>query len=209
MRWCQDNGVDYLFGLARNDRLVRMIAARMKRIRKKSLRRGEAVRQFQELAYRTLESWTRKRRVVAKVEHLPKGANPRFVVTSLPKEEVAAQRLYEEIYCARGDMENRIKEQQLDLFADRTSCHMMRANQLRLYLSSFAYVVLTHFRRLALRGTHLARARADTIRMKLFKIGALVHLSVRRFWIHYSSAYPYRELFALAHTRLQQVPLRC
>ena len=209
MKWCEDNEVDYLFGLARNERLVRRIASKMKRMRKKSLRRQKAVRQFQELTYRTLDTWTGKRRVVAKAEHLPKGANPRFVVTSLSKQEVKAKKLYEKIYCARGNMENRIKEQQLDLFADRTSCHVMEANQLRLYLSSFAYVLFNQFRALALKGTKWVRARADTLRRKLFKIGALIQVSVRRFWIHFSSSYPYQDLFALAYENLQQVPLRC
>ena len=209
MKWCEDREVDYLFGLARNDRLVRRIASKMSRVRKKSLRRQMAVRHFQELTYRTLDTWTRKRRVVAKAEHLPKGANPRFVVTSLLKEEVKAKRLYEKIYCARGDMENRIKEQQLDLFADRTSCHVMQANQLRLYLSSYAYVLFNQFRRLALKGTKWARARAGTIRRTLLKIGALVEVTHRRFWIHFSSAYPYRDLFQLAYERLEEVPMRC
>ncbi len=209
MKWCEDNGVDYLFGLARNERLVHKIRAKMERARKKSLRRGKAVRHFQELSYGTLKSWTRKRRVVAKAEHLLKKANPRFVVTSLSKKEVKAKELYEDIYCARGDMENRIKEQQLDLFADRTSCHAMEANQLRLYLSSFAYGFFNQFRRLALKGTKYARARADTIRRTLFKIGALVEVTVRRFWIHLSSAYPYRDLFELAYERLDEVPMRC
>jgi hypothetical protein len=209
MKWCEDRGVDYLFGLARNDRLVDMIASRLEHVRRKALRYGEPVRHFDELTYQTRKSWSRKRRVVAKAEHLPQKANPRFVVTSLSKEEVEAKRLYEEIYCARGDMENRIKEQQLDLFADRTSCHVMQANQLRLYLSSFAYVLFNEFRRLLLKGTRFARARAGTIRRKLFKIGALVQVSVRRFWIHFSSAYPYQTLFELAYTRLEHVPMRC
>ena len=195
--------MDYLFGLARNERLVRRIASKMKRVRKKSLRRGKAVRHFQELTYRTLETWTRKRRVVAKAEHLRKGANPRFVVTSLLKEEVKAKRLYEKIYCARGDMENRIKEQQLYLFADRTSSATMRANQLRLWFSSVAYVLMNELRQVALKGTELARAQCHTIRLKLLKIGARVTVSVRRVVIHMAGGYPYQRLFHTAVARIQ------
>lgn len=207
MAWCEDAGVDYVFGLARNERLVGLVARPLERVRRKALRRGEPVRQYCELTYRTRTSWSRHRRVVAKAEYLPRGrsprSNPRFVVTSLPKERFAARALYESLYCARGDMENRIKEQQLGLFADRTSCRTMQANQLRLWLSTFAYTLIAELRRLALRQTELARAQAETIRLTLFKIGALVSVSVRRVAVRMSSAYPYAALFATVLAHLQ------
>jgi hypothetical protein len=208
MRWCEDHGVDYVFGLAKNARLLAMIKPLAERVRRKACRRGEAVRHYKELRYRTLDSWSRTRRVVAKAEHLAKGANPRFVVTSLSKEAFKTRALYEDLYCARGEMENRIKEQQLDLFADRTSCQQMKANQLRLYVSSMAYVVLTQLRNRVLKGTSWARARADTLRLRLLKIGALVKPTVRRFWIHFSSSYPHQEEFIAICQRLQSTPLR-
>ena len=142
MAWCEANGVDYLFGLARNERLVGAIAEDLAAAAAESLAQGGPARRFVDFAWRTLDSWSRARRVVAKAEHLPKGANPRFVVTSLPASAIDARTLYEDIYCARGEIENRIKEQQLDLFADRTSAATMRANQLRLWFASFAYVLL-------------------------------------------------------------------
>jgi hypothetical protein len=147
------------------------------------------------LRYETRESWSRERRVVAKAEHLAKGPNPRFVVTSLSVEERAAQPLYERDYCGRGEMENRIKEQQLHLFADRTSAHTMRANQIRLFFSSIAYVLLEALRRLGLAGTELAEAQCQTIRLKLLKIGALVRVTVRKVWVKFSSSCPYAETF--------------
>ena len=148
-------------------------------------------------------------RYIAKAEFLDKGANPRFVVTSLPTKRLAAQALYEDFYCARGDMENRIKEQQLDLFADRTSAATMRANQIRLYLSSAAYMLMHALRRLGLKDTPLARAQCQTIRLKLLKIGARIRLTVRNVWLSMSEAYPYAEVFATILRNLQSIPLRC
>jgi hypothetical protein len=193
MSWCEENGIDYVFGLAKNQRLIRKIAREAKRARKRFGRTGQAARFFRDFSYRTRKSWSRTRRVVGKAEHLPKGSNPRFVVTSL--KAVPSKTLYEDIYCARGEMENRIKEQQLDLFADRTSAATMRSNQLRLYLSSFAYVLLQYLRRVGLRGTALAHAQCGTIRLKLLKIGALVSVSVRRIRFRMASGYPYADLF--------------
>jgi hypothetical protein len=192
MRWCEQHGVDYVLGLARNSRLVDLVADALAEAKALYDERGEAARLFSEFAYRTRESWSRSRRVVAKAEHLDKGANPRFVVTTLQGE---ARTLYEQIYCARGDMENRIKEQQLALFADRTSAATMRANQLRLWFSSVAYTLMEALRRLALAGTELARAQCDTIRCRLLKIGARIHVSVRRVWVALSESCPLAELF--------------
>jgi len=192
MAWCEEHGVDYVFGLAKNSRLIRRITRESRRARRRFGRTGEAARFFRDFHYRTRNSWSRSRRVVAKAEHLEKGSNPRFVVTSLTGE---ARALYEDIYCARGEMENRIKEQQLDLFADRTSAASMRSNQLRLYFSSFAYVLLEYLRRVGLRGTELARAQCGTIRLKLLKIGALVSISVRRIRFRMASGYPHADLF--------------
>src|SRR5438046_132585 len=173
--------MDYVFGLAKNVRLLKEISEELKSAEAASARTGEMARSFKNLRYRTLENtWSRTRRVVAKAEHLAKGANPRFVVTSLPAEDRAAKGLYEEDYCGRGEAENRIKEQQLHLFADRTSARTMRANQIRLYFSSIAYVLLDALRRLGLAGTDLAEAQCQTIRLKLLKIGALARVTVRK-----------------------------
>ena len=174
MAWCEANGVDYVFGLARNERLVGAIAEELAAAEAESLAQGGPARRFADFAWRTLDSWSRARRVVAKAEHLPKGPNPRFVVTSLGAAEIDARTLYEDVYCARGEVENRIKEQQLDLFADRTSAATMRANQLRLWFASFAYVLLEALRRIGLRHTQFATATCGTIRLKLLKIGAQV-----------------------------------
>jgi hypothetical protein len=159
-------------------------------------------RRFRDFLWSTLDSWSRERRVIAKAEWTAGAANPRFVVTSLDRAEHEARHLYELIYCARGDMENRIKECQLDLFADRTSANTMRANQLRLWFAAMAYVLLCALRRIALRHTQFATAACRTIRLTLLKIGALVRVSVRRIKIAMASAYPYRDEFALAHSRL-------
>jgi hypothetical protein len=194
LAWCEANGIDYVFGLAKNARLIRRIAREAKQARKRFARTGRAARFFRDFSYRTLNSWSRSRRVIGKAEHLEKGSNPRFVVTSL--KNVPPKALYEDIYCARGEMENRIKEQQLDLFADRTSAATMRSNQLRLYFSSFAYLLLHHLRRVGLCGTELARAQCGTIRLKLLKIGALVSVSVRRIRLRMASGYPHADLFA-------------
>ncbi len=171
MAWCEANRVDYVFGLARNERLVNRIAGALAATAAEHARTGQPTRRFKEFFYATRDSWSRRRRVVAKAEHLAKGANPRFVVTSLKSAKVDKQRLYERIYCARGEMENRIKECQLDLFADRTSTATMKANQLRLWFASFAYVMVAALRRLGLQHTQFADATSGTIRLKLLKIG--------------------------------------
>jgi hypothetical protein len=206
MSWCEENRVDYVFGLARNKRLEAMIAGDLAEAKATFAATDKAARVFKELDYRTRDSWSKSRRVVAKAEHLKKGSNPRFIVTSLPAERVGGQELYEQIYCARGEMENRIKECQLDLYADRTSAATMRANQLRLWLASLAYVLMQALRRLALEGTELTNATAGSIRLKLLKIGAVVTLSVRRIKLAFASACPARELFTLALDRLRRLP---
>lgn len=169
----------------------------------------QAARVFKDFRYQTRESWSCERRVVGKAEYLSKGENPRFIVTSIDRDEQDARTLYEDFYCARGDMENRIKEQQLDLFADRTSTHEMRSNQLRLYFGSFAYVLIQTLRRLGLAGTELAKAQCGTIRLKLFKLGAQIRISVRKVWLSFSESYPDAQLFQQVFARLQQIPLRC
>jgi hypothetical protein len=203
MTWCETNGVDYVFGLARNERLVGAIAD-LAAVALASLAQGGPVRRFADFPWRTLDSWSRARRVVAKAEHLPKGANPRFVVTSLPATAIDARTLYEDVYCARGEVENRIKEQQLDLFADRTSAATMRANQLRLWFASFAYVLLEALRRIGLRHTQFAVATCATIRLKLLKIGAQVRKSVRRIKVAMASACPYQAEYHLAYLYLRR-----
>ena len=202
MAWCEAHGVDFLFGLAQNKRLLGLITESSQQARQEFQRTGEPARVFAEFGYRTLSSWGRLRRVIAKAEHLPKGPNPRFVVTSLPCQRRDPRALYEEDYCARGEMENRIKEQQLYLFADRTSCETMRANQIRLYFSSVAYVLLEALRRLGLSGTEMAGAQCQTIRVKLLKIGALVRVTVRKVWVSLASSCPYASLFRRVHERL-------
>jgi DDE family transposase len=204
MAWCErdENRVDYLFGLARNQRLTRIIGAQMHQAHVLYQSTGKAARLFTEFSYQTKKSWSGARRVVAKAEYLDKGENPRFVVTSLPAEEWPAQDLYEKFYCARGEMENRIKEQ-MCLFADRLSTDEMKANQLRLYFSALAYTLVEAMRRLALKGTQWAQARVDTIRLKLFKIGAIVRVSARRVWLQLSSAYPWQAIFTHAYHALR------
>src|SRR3954453_18114634 len=211
LRWCEGNGVDYVIGLAKNTRLTAAIAAELEEVRGRFEATGQPARVFAELRYQTLKTWSRERRVVAKAEHLSKGPNPRFVVTSLSAEGRAAQLLYEEDYCGRGEMENRIKEQQLHLFADRTSARTMRANQVRLFFSSMAYVLLESLRRLGLAGTELAEAQCQTIRLKLLKIGALVRVTVRKVWVKLSSGCPYADVFRRVHANLarRRPPLRC
>jgi Transposase DDE domain group 1 len=203
MVWCEAHGVDYVFGLARNQRLVAAIAAELAAAEAESLAQGGAARRFADFFWRTRDSWSRTRRVVAKAEHLPQGANPRFVVTSLPA-AIDARSLYEDIYCARGEVENRIKEQQLDLFADRTSAATMRANQLRLWFASFAYVLLDALRRIGLRHTQFASATCGTIRLKLLKIGAQIRVSVRRIKVAMASACPHQTEYHLAYLYLQR-----
>jgi len=206
MAWCEQNDVNYVFGLARNDRLIHRIRGSLGRVEKLCNQTGEPAREFRELRYRTRDSWSRARRVVAKAEHLPMGSNPRFIVTSLSPEEIDGQTLYETVYCARGDMENRIKEQQLFLFADRTSSATMRANQIRLYFSSVAYLIMHALRRLGLHGTDFAKAQCNTIRLKLFKIGALVRITFRKVWVSLSESCPYAGLFAAVHAKLTSPP---
>jgi len=207
MAWCEANCVEYLLGLAKNDRLKAAIEKEQKEAQTRYQETGRAARLFKEFVYQTLKSWSRGRRVVAKAEHLEKGENPRFVVTSLSGEAWPAQALYEEHYCARGDMENRIKEQ-LMLFSDRTSTHYLRSNQLRLYCSSIAYVLLQMLRRLGLEGTELAKAQCSTIRLKVLKIGALIRITVRKVWISLAGGYPYVELFRQIYEKLCAVPLK-
>jgi hypothetical protein len=209
MEWCETHRVDYVLGLAQNNRLRKAIAAEMAQAKQQYEATGEAARVFKDFRYQTLKSWSCERRVVGKAEYLGKGENPRFIVSSIGMDEQSARQLYEDFYCARGEMENRIKEQQLCLFADRTSTHEIRSNQLRLYFSSFAYVLVQTLRRLGLEGTALAKAQCDTIRLKLFKIGARIRISVRKVWISFSESYPYADLFQQIFNKLQQIPLRC
>jgi hypothetical protein len=214
MAWCEANRVDYVFGLARNSRLLDELAIDLAWAEAECQATGQPVRRLtlrvhcvrKDFFYATRDTWSRRRRVIGKAEHLPKGANPRFVVTSLKRKDIDARTLYEKVYCARGDMENRIKEQQLDLFADRTSTATMRANQLRLWFSSFAYVLIEALQRIGLGHTELANATVGTIRLKLLKIGARVAVSVRRIKIAIASACPYQTEFALAHARLRAPP---
>ena len=198
MAWCEKNGVDYLFGLARNERLVGEIAAELKKAADLSRRSAKPERRFKDFMWTTRDSWSLRRRVVAKAECTRGEANPRFVVTSLKRSAAGARYLYEKLYCARGEMENRIKECQLDLYADRTSAATMRANQLRLWLASMAYVLLCALRRIALKHTKFAKATCGTIRLKLLKIGALVRLSVRRIVVAMASGFPDQRDFKLA-----------
>lgn len=202
MAWCEAHDVDYLFGLARNVRLQAEIAAELAEAAAESEASGQAARRFKDLLWTTRDSWSRRRRVVGKAEHTPKGSNPRFVVTSLGADRHDARALYEDVYCARGEMENRIKEQQLDLFADRTSAATMRANQLRLWFASMAYVLIEALRRIGLAGGRFADATCGTIRLKLLKIGALVRLSVRRLKVAMASAFPYQEEYRSAYVLL-------
>ncbi|HSD93725.1 MAG TPA: IS1380 family transposase [Methyloceanibacter sp.] len=190
MAWCEQNRVDYLFGLARNARLAAMIEAELAQAKAMAEQTGRPARRFKDFNWSTLDSWSRSRRVIGKAEWTQGEANPRFVVTSLQRAEAGARHLYEDIYCARGDMENRIKECQLDLYADRTSAATMRANQLRLWFASMAYVLLCALRRIGLTETAFADATCGTIRLKLLKIGALVRFSVRRIKIAMASACP-------------------
>jgi hypothetical protein len=203
MAWCERNRVDYVLGLAKNDRLKAEIEPELYEAWENLQETGQPARVFRDFEYQTLDSWSRPRRVIGKAEQLSAGENPRFVVTSLGKSEVDARTLYEDVYCARGDMENRIKEQQLALFADRTSAATMRANQLRLWLSSVAYVLVSALRRLGLEGTAWAGAQCDTIRLKLLKIGAQVQVTVRKVWLSLSEAYPYQAVFAAVYKNVR------
>src|ERR1700726_2826700 len=202
MAWCEDNGVHFLLGLAKNERLVAMIADELAQAEAKSRRTGKPARTFKEFRWLTRDSWSRERRVIAKAEFTKGEANPRFVVTSLTRAQCKPKYLYEKIYCARGEMENRIKEGQLDLYADRTSSATMRANQLRLWLASFAYILLCAVRRIGLHHTPFANATCGTIRLKLLKIGARVRVSVRRIKIAMASGCPAAEVWGAAAVRL-------
>ena len=204
MDWCENHRVDYVFGLAKNKRLLKILGRELHVAQEEFAVTGKPARQFKDFVYRTRKSWSRERRVVGKAEHLAKGSNPRFIVTSLSVERFAARALYEDCYCARGEMENRIKEQQMCLFADRTSCQTMRANQLRLWLSSAAYVLLQVMRQKGLQGTALETARCDTIRLKLLKIGAIVRVSVRRVWFSLAQSCPYQQVFAQVFENLRR-----
>jgi hypothetical protein len=205
MTWCEAHQVQYVLGLARNRRLVRGVGRELARVRKQAQQTGEKARCFRDLRYRTKKSWSRSRRVVAKAEQLGEKANPRFVVTSLDAASYPAQDLYERLYCARGDMENRIKEQQLGMFADRTSTATMRGNQLRLWIASLAYTLTQALRRIGLAGTSLATAQVSTIRVRLLKLSGLVRISVRRIRIALSSAFPLQDVFARALRNLQAI----
>ncbi|HEY5646954.1 MAG TPA: IS1380 family transposase [Pseudomonadales bacterium] len=210
MRWCEDEeNVDFVLGLAKNARLTRRISKPLRKAQRRCRATGKPARSYKDFRYRTRESWSRSRRVVGKAEHLPRGSNPRFVVTSIPAKEIDAKTLYEVEYCGRGDMENRIKEQQLHLFADRTSTAQMRSNQIRLWFSSIAYALVQALRRLGLAGTRMAKAQCHTIRLQLLKIGALIRVTVRRVWVSWSESYPYKHLFAQVYAKLRRLrPVR-
>lgn len=207
MSWCEFNHIGYVLGLARNNRLVRAIGGQLREAHAAHCYTGKPARRFRDFHYRTRKSWSRFRRVVGKAEYLAKGANPRFVVTNLSFNRAGAKRLYEKLYCARGDMENRIKEQQLGLFADRTSAATLRANQLRLYFASFAYVLMHGLRRLGLKETDLARAQCTTIRLKLLKIGARMKITVRKVWLSFCESYPYAKSFMQILANIRGHPL--
>ena len=202
MAWCEENRVDFVFGLAQNARLVKEIAAELLQAEAEALTTGKPARCFKDFRYATLDSWSRRRRVIGKAEWTGGEANPRFIVTSLGEAETDGRVLYEQIYCARGEMENRIKECQADLFADRTSAATMRANQLRLWFASFAYVLLCAIRRVGLAHTQFAQATCGTIRLKLLKIAGLVRISVRRIKFALPSACPYADEWRVAAARL-------
>jgi hypothetical protein len=214
MKWCEAHEVFYVLGLAKNARLKRAIGKEMHQAQEQCEVTNEATRVFAELTYRTKKSWSRERRVVAKAEHLPAPtiganddkANARFIVTNLSPERFDAKTLYEKLYCARGDMENRIKEQQLCLFADRLSCQDLRANQIRLYFSTVAYTLLAALRRRALKNTELEHAQASTIRTRLLKIGVRIVVTARNLWLSLAQAFPLQPLFGRIHACLTGPP---
>ena len=208
MAWCEANRVDFVFGLARNPRLVEELAIDLAWAEEDAARTGQPARRYKDFRWSTLDSWSRRRRVVGKAEWTRGEPNPRFVVTSLKRGEIDARTLYERIYCARGDMENRVKECQLDLFAGRASAATMRANQLRLWFASMAYVLLCALRRIGLPHTQFAEATCGTLRLALLRIGAQVRRSVRRIKVAMASAHPFQDEFALAHARLTAVAAR-
>jgi len=194
MVWCEQHAVDYVFGFARNQRLRRKIAKEMRQAKKEQQRTGAPARVFTEFFYQTRKTWSRNRRVIAKAEQIPGKENPRYVVTSLPRAAWPTRELYEQLYCARGEMENRIKEQ-LSLFSDRMSTESLRSNQLRLYFSSLAYVLVEALRRVGLAETEWAEYQVETIRLRLLKIAAQVRISARKIWIRYAKAYPWKKAF--------------
>jgi hypothetical protein len=202
MAWCEQNRVDFVFGLARNARLVAEIEAELAQAEAEASSTGKPARRYRDFRYATLDSWSRRRRVIGKAEWTKGEANPRFIVTSLKKAETSGRLLYEKVYCARGDMENRIKECQGDLFADRTSTATLCANQLRLWLASFAYVLICAVRRVGLVHTQFAEATCGTIRLKLLKLAGLVRVSARRIKFALASACPYADEWRLAAARL-------
>jgi len=212
MLWCEATNVDFVLGLARNNRLKKEITEELAQAKDLFDQTGRASRVFKDFDYQTLKSWSRTRRVVGKAEYLSQGENPRFVVTSLSAEAYEMRALYEDLYCARGDMENRIKEQQLWLFAARTSAATMRANQLRLWFSSVAYTLMIALKTKGLKGTKLANAQCNTIRLKLLKVGARVKVTVRRIWVSLSQSCPYQHIFEQAYDNLaalRSVRLQC
>jgi hypothetical protein len=203
LKWCEDHGVSYVIGFARNQRLRRIIEPQMQQAAQVHKQTGKPARVFTEFSYQTTNgSWSRSRRVVAKAEQLDDKENPRFVVTNLSAEDWVAQPLYEEVYCARGEMENRIKEQ-LSLFAYRVSAETMKANQLRVYFAAMAYVLMHGLRRLGLKGTELERAQATTIRLRLLKIGAQIRITVRKVWLSMASSYPLQRVFGQVYQNLR------
>ena len=204
MNWCEQQTVKvhYLFGLAKNSRLTQEITLELEQAKAEFELSQKASRIFKDFTYQTLDSWTVERRVVAKAEHLEKGSNPRFICTSLPKETFEAKSLYQDFYCQRGDMENRIKEQKIDLYSSRLSTETLKSNQLRLYFSSIAYIVLNDLRRLGLKDTLLSCAQCCTIRLKLLKIGAKVKLSLSRIFVSFTSSYPFQSIFDKVYSNL-------
>jgi hypothetical protein len=204
LAWCEANRVDYVVGLAKNSRLLTVLEPFLAEAKAQFEATAQPARCFADFEYQTLDSWTRARRVIGKAEHLDKGANPRFVVTSFTAEQRAAQPLYEVDYCARGDMENRLKETQGTLFGARVSASTMRANQARLLFSAVGYALLVALRQFGTQDTELENAQCDTLRLKLLKIGAQVEVTVRKVWIHLSEAYPYRELFGQVLAKLRE-----
>jgi hypothetical protein len=209
LHWCEEHKVDYVIGLAKNKRLSRAIGKQVQEAKVKFDETKKAARVFTGFNYKTRKSWSRERRVIAKAEHLSKGENPRFVVTSMTSEQMEPRALYEDFYCQRGEMENRIKEQQLAMFADRTSTALFRSNQIRLYFSSIAYCLMEALRRLGLAGTEMARSQCQTIRLKLLKVGAQIRITTRKIWISMGSGHPGAGVFAQVYDHLNGLaPMR-